>query len=52
MTTYKNKKDGRTYLLKLIEAGGKKIFVALPIKHDGKPIVGCDPKDFVVSGKI
>jgi hypothetical protein len=48
MTIYKHRKDGKLYVFHIVEKdGGKKEIMALPLRHDGKPIVNCDPKDFV-----
>jgi hypothetical protein len=48
MTIYKHRKDGRLYLLHEVEKDGKKSTMALPVRHGGKVIVDCDPKDFVI----
>jgi hypothetical protein len=48
MVIYKHIKDGRLYLLHEVEKDGKKSTMALPVRHDGKVIVDCNPKDFVI----
>lgn len=48
MTIYKHRKDGKLYLLHEVEKDGKKSTIALPVRHGGKPMVDCDPKDFVI----
>ena len=48
MKIYKHKKTGKLYFLHVIDKElGKKKFIALPFKHDGKPINNCDTNDFV-----
>ncbi len=50
--TYKSKnihrynKDGKLYVLHT--SGLADITIALAIGHDGKPIIGCDTKDFIL----
>jgi len=46
MTVCKHKKDGKLYVLHAIESPSGKKFIAMAYRHDGKPLVGCDPKDF------
>jgi hypothetical protein len=49
MTIYKHQKDGKLYVFHTVEKdGGKKEIMAIPVRHDGKPIVNCDTKDFVL----
>jgi hypothetical protein len=49
MTIYKHKKDGKLYMFHIVEKDkGKKEVMAIPVKHDGRPIVNCNPKDFVL----
>lgn len=43
---HKSKKDGKTYVLHTSDKAN--MTVALAIGHDGAPIIGCDPKDFVL----
>lgn len=46
MTVCKHKKDGKLYVLHAIDSPSGKKFIAMAYRHDGKPLVGCDPKDF------
>lgn len=46
MTVYKYNKDGKLYVLHAIDSASGKKFIALAYRHDAKPLVGCDPKDF------
>lgn len=49
MTIYKHRKDGKLYFFHTVEKeNGNKEIMAIPIRHDGNPIVNCDPKDFVL----
>ena len=49
MTIYKYMKDGKLYMFHTVEKeNGKKEILAIPVKHDGKSIVNCDIKDFVL----
>lgn len=49
MTIYKHRKDGKLYMFHTIEKeNGKKEIMAIPVRHDGKPIVNCDKNDFVL----
>jgi hypothetical protein len=49
MTIYKHRKDGKLYMFHTIEKeNGKKEVMAIPVSHDGKPIVNCDTNDFVL----
>ena len=49
MTIYKYKKDGKLYMFHVVKKeDGSETLLALPVRHDGKPIVGCDRKDFVL----
>jgi hypothetical protein len=52
MKLFKNNKDGQLYVIHSIEQNkGRKItYIAMPYRHDGKPIVGCDMKDFSPAG--
>ncbi len=49
MTVYRHKKDGKLYVLHAIESPAGKKFIAMAYRHDGKPMVGCDPKDFTLA---
>jgi len=46
MTVYKYRVDGKLYVMHTIDSQSGKKHIALAYRHDGKPIVGCDPKDF------
>lgn len=49
MTIYKHRKDWKLYMFHTIEKeNGKKEVMAIPVSHDGKPIVNCDTNDFVL----
>jgi hypothetical protein len=49
MTIYRHKKDGKLYMFHAIEKeNGKKEIMAIPVRHDGKPLVNCDTNDFVL----
>jgi hypothetical protein len=49
MTIYKHRKDGKLYMFHTIEKeNGYKEIMAIPVSHEGKPIVNCDIKDFVL----
>lgn len=43
MNLFKNIKDGKTYIL--YNTGYA--YTALPYKHDGKPIINCNIKEFI-----
>ena len=43
MSVYKNIKDGKLYIL--YNSGVS--YTALPYKHDGKPIINCNVKEFI-----